>query len=82
VINLLENTEGFSGADIENVVKEAIENAFCASDDRTVTTEKLLEVIRHTKSISETLKDKIEELQEQYKKFNFKDANVKGDERR
>ncbi len=77
VIKLLEKTEGFSGADIENVVKEAIENAFCASDDCTVTTEKLLEVIRHTKSISQTLKDKIAELQEQYKKFNFKDANVK-----
>lgn len=78
VLKLLYGTKGFSGADIENVVKEAVENAFCSSDEnRTVTTDKLLEVISHTKSISETLKDKIDELQEQYKKFNFKDANVK-----
>ncbi|MGP1440609.1 MAG: hypothetical protein ACTTJ3_07725 [Treponema sp.] len=78
VLKLLKKTKGFSGTDIENVVKEAVENAFCSSDEnRTVTTDKLLEVISHTKSISETLKDKIDELKKQYEKFNFKKANGK-----
>lgn len=78
VLKLLKDTKGFNGADIENVVKEAIENAFCSSGiNRTVTTDKLLEVISHTKSISVTLKDKIEELSKQYEKFNFKEANGK-----
>lgn len=78
VLKLLKDTDGFNGADIENVVKEAIENAFCSSGiNRTVTTDKLLSAINHTKSISVTLKDKIEKLQDQYKKFNFKEANGK-----
>jgi ATPase len=78
VLKLLKGTEGFNGADIENVVKEAIENAFCSSDEnRTITTDKLVDVISHTKSISVTLGDKIEELSKQYEKFNFKEANGK-----
>ena len=78
VLKLLEGTNGFNGADIENVVKEAIENAFCSSDEnRTITTDKLVDVISHTKSISVTLGDKIKELSKQYEKFNFKEANGK-----
>ena len=80
VLKLLQATEGYSGADIESVVKEAVEVAFCAPDgERTVTTERLLEVIKNTKSISDTLKDKIEKLREEYKKYNFKTANGKAD---
>jgi len=74
-IQLLKATEGFSGADIEAVVKEAIEAAFIA-DDKTVSTEKLLEVAQDTKSISVTLKDKIDGLKEIFKKFDFKTANA------
>jgi SpoVK/Ycf46/Vps4 family AAA+-type ATPase len=73
-IKLLKATEGFCGADIEAVVKETIETAFF-SDDKTVTTEKMLETISATKSISVTLKDKIEDLKEVFKKFDFKAAN-------
>ena len=80
VLKLLQATEGYSGADIESVVKEAVEAAFCAPDgERTVTTERLLEVIKNTKSISDTLKDKIEKLRDEYKKYNFKTANGKAD---
>ena len=74
VIKLLKVTEGYNGADIENVVKETIENAFC-SDDKSVTTEKLLKTIKNTKSFSETLKDEVEKLREVYKKYSFKKAN-------
>lgn len=76
VLKLIEPTEGYNGADIENVVKETIENAFCSQDDdKSVTTEKLLETIKQTKSISVTLKDKIKDLREKYKAYNLKDAN-------
>ena len=77
ILKLLKDTEGYSGADIESVVKEAVESAFCEKNeaDRIVTTEKLLEVIDHTKSISDTLKEKIENLRKEYEKYNFKDAN-------
>lgn len=74
IIKLLKATEGYNGADIENVVKETIENAFC-SDDKSVTTAKLLETIDNTKSFSETLKDEVERLREVYKKYSFKKAN-------
>lgn len=78
VLKLLKATEGYSGADIESVVKEAVEAAFCAPlGEQTVTTEKLLSVIRNTKSISDTLKEKIGALREEYKKYNFKTANGK-----
>lgn len=82
VLKLLKDTEGYSGADIESVVKEAVESAFCESNesDKIVTTEKLLEVIKHTKSISDTLKEKIEQLREEYKKYNFKNANGKAEQ--
>ncbi|GHU25615.1 hypothetical protein FACS1894172_05930 [Spirochaetia bacterium] len=55
VISLLKETGGYSGADIESIVKETVEKAFI-SDDKTVTIEKLLQTIRTTKSISVTLK--------------------------
>ncbi|GMO37535.1 MAG: AAA family ATPase [Termitinemataceae bacterium] len=75
VIQLLKDTDGYSGADIEAVVKETVEAAFI-STDRTVTTEKLLKTIKVAKSISETLKDKIDELKKKYEKYDFKNANT------
>jgi SpoVK/Ycf46/Vps4 family AAA+-type ATPase len=75
VIKLLKDTDGYSGADIEAVVKETVEAAFISSD-RTVTTEKLLNTINITKSISKTLQDKIKELKEKYEKYDFKNANT------
>jgi hypothetical protein len=38
-------------------------------------TENILDTIKATKSISVTLKDKIEDLKEIFKKFDFKAAN-------
>ncbi len=73
-IKLLKATDGFSGADIEAVVKETIETAFF-SDDKKVTTEKLLDTVKVTKSISVSLKDDIELLKEKFKKYDFKLAN-------
>ena len=75
VLRLLKDTEGYSGADIESLVKETIETAFVSSD-RSVTTEKLLQTIKSTKSISVTLKEKIATLKESHNKYDFKKANA------
>jgi SpoVK/Ycf46/Vps4 family AAA+-type ATPase len=74
VLKLLKDTEGYSGADIESLVKETVETAFI-SDDKTVTTEKLKEAIKTTKSISVTLKDKISQLKTIYEKYDFQKAS-------
>jgi hypothetical protein len=45
------------------------------SDDKSVTTEKLKKAIEKTKSISITLKEKIDALKNIYEKFDFQKAN-------
>ena len=74
VLKLLKDTEGYSGADIESLVKDTVEAAFI-SDDKTVTTEKLKAAIKTTKSISVTLKDKIAQLKTIYEKYDFQKAS-------
>lgn len=54
-IELLKKTFRVSGADIEAVVKEAIESAFF-TDENAVTMNHILDTIKLTKSISVTLK--------------------------
>ena len=76
VLKLLKDTEGYSGADIEAVVKETIEAAFISKDDRAVTTEKIKDVIKNTKPISVTMKEKLDELEIIYKKYKFKPASL------
>jgi ATP-dependent 26S proteasome regulatory subunit len=67
-------TEGFSGADIESVVKEAIEIAFFSNEE--LTTDILQECINNTISLSETMNEEMKKLEESYKKHNFRDANA------
>ncbi|MDR2093671.1 MAG: AAA family ATPase [Azoarcus sp.] len=74
VLKLLKDTEGYSGADIESVVKETVEAAFIANE--MIDTEKLMKVIKTTKSISITLKEKIENLKLIYEKYDFQKATV------
>lgn len=74
VLKLLKNTDGYSGADIESLVKETVETAFI-SDDKCVTTEKLMSAIATTKPISVTLKDKIAQLKTIYEKYDFQKAS-------
>lgn len=74
VIPLIKKTEGFNGADLEAVVKDTIENAFINGDEK-ITTEDLIEVIKETKSISNTLKDKINQIKETISKIDIKNAS-------
>lgn len=73
-IALINETEGFNGADLEAVVKDTIEMAFLAGKD-TITTEDLLNSVKDTKSISSTLKEKINEIKTTIEKIDIKPAS-------
>ena len=73
-IALIKETEGFNGADLEAVVKETIELAFIEGRD-VITTEDLLAVVKDTKSISNTLKDKIKEIKATIDRIDIKLAS-------
>lgn len=71
---LVKQTEGFSGADIEGVVVDAVENSF-ADGVAELTTEYLKKAITNTKSLSVIMKDQLNELRKFYKeKSHFKSA--------
>lgn len=74
-IALIKETAGFNGADLEAVVKDTIEAAFI--DGKTaITTEDLIKSVKDTKSISCTLKDKIEQIKATVSKIDIKPASV------
>lgn len=71
---LVSATKGFSGADIEGVVKDAIEYAFTAGKEHVVT-EDIKEAIGKTHSLWEIMKDSIEKMMEEYKTRKFRNAS-------
>lgn len=73
-IALIKETEGFNGADLEAVVKDTIETAFIEGKDR-IETGDLLSCIKDTKSISKTLKEKIDKIKETVDKIDIKPAS-------
>ena len=73
-IALIKETDGFNGADLEAVIKDTIEMAFIDGKD-TITTEDLIKSVKDTKSISNTLKDKITEIKTTIEKIDIKPAS-------
>lgn len=71
---LAEKTDGFSGADIEAVVKETIETAF-VNNRSTLTTETLIEIIINTHPLKEVMKHKIKEYEDKFKDLKIKAAS-------
>lgn len=71
---LAEMTEGYSGADIEGVVKEAIENAFVQGKE-SLSTEDFVMAIRSTHPLKEIMGDSITKLEKEYKERKFKSAS-------
>ena len=67
-------TEGFSGADIEGVVKDAIESAF-AEDKTSIQTADVIDAIKDTHSLSEIMKDSLEKMTKEYENRKFKSAS-------
>jgi len=71
---LVKETGGYSGADIESVVRDGIESAFVAGRGA-VTTEDILASIRQTHSLSEIMKEPIEQMKKLYERNKFKNAS-------
>ena len=81
VSRLAEETEGYCGADIEEIVKNAVENIFILETqdekEKEVTTQDLIEAVKNIDSLTNILSDKIEVLKKSYKKFKVKSASKK-----
>lgn len=72
--DLVSQTEGYSGADIEGVVSESVENAF-VKGSKSLTTEDILSCIRNTHSLSEIMKEPLEKMAKLYEDRKFKKAS-------
>lgn len=66
-------TKGFSGADIESVIKESIELSFI--NDERLSQENIIDIIKKTDPISVILEDKIDKLKRKLSKFRIKSAS-------
>lgn len=78
---LAKQTDGYCGADIEEVVKNAVENIFILEteneEEKEITTQDLLESAKNIDSLTNILADKIEILKKSYDKFKIKSASKK-----
>lgn len=72
---LVKNTKGYCGADIEGVVKDSIEAAFVGKKVA-LSTEDVLEAINNTHSLSEIMKEKLDDMAKIYRERKFKNASV------
>ncbi|WP_335994657.1 SUMF1/EgtB/PvdO family nonheme iron enzyme [Fusobacterium polymorphum] len=73
---LAKATEGYCGADIEEVVKNTVENIFVLEEEKEITTQDLLDSIKNIDSLSNILADKIENLKKSYNRFKIKSASI------
>ena len=74
---LANKTKGYSGADIEGVVKDGIEYAFC-NEKSALSTDDILRAIKSTSPLEEVMKESICKMREEYKKRKFKPASGEG----
>jgi SpoVK/Ycf46/Vps4 family AAA+-type ATPase len=74
---LVAKTEGFSGADIEGVVKDAVETAFADQKD-SLQTKDILDAISNTHPLSEIMEDELKEMKKSYQKHKFNNASKRG----
>lgn len=75
VDKLADSTDGYSGADIEGVVRESIEKAYAEGRGK-LCMEDITEVIRNTHSLKELLGDSLKNMKDVYEKGNFKNASA------
>ena len=71
---LVDKTEGYCGADLEGVVKEAVEEAF-VQGSKPLTTDIILSCIKKTHPLSEIMGDEIKKMSEDYEKRRFQKAS-------
>ena len=71
---LVDKTEGYCGADIESVVHDALEIAFLA-EKTNLSTDDIMEAIKTTHSISETMAESLDKMKKNYAERKFKNAS-------
>lgn len=71
---LAAQTDGYSGADIEGVVKDSVEEAF-SHERNSLTTEDILETIRDTMPLKVIMEDALDDMSKFFEKHNFKEAS-------
>lgn len=74
IISLVKVTSGYNGADLEAIVKEAIESCFIEGREQ-LNTEDLKLAQKNIKSISNTLEKRIKEIKEVVKDMDLKPAS-------
>lgn len=74
IADLVRVSEGFSGADIEGVIKDAVESAF-ADDKDAIQTQDIITAINNTHSLSEIMKDALDKMAKEYETRKFKNAS-------
>ena len=74
IISIVKLTEGYNGADLEAIVKDAIEKCFIEGRSE-LTTDDLKEAQKNIKSISSTLEKRIKEIKEAVKDMDLKPAS-------
>lgn len=68
-------TEGYCGADIESIVKDAVESAFVTKKEK-ISTEDILMAAKNTHSLSDVMSDSIQALKKTYEKLKLKSASA------
>lgn len=71
---LSKDTKDYSGADIESIVKDAIESAF-VDGKKAIDTSRLQSIIRNTQPLGEVMKDKVKEYKDKFEKMKIKKAS-------
>ena len=74
ISSLVFQTEGYSGADVEGVVIDAVESAF-VDGSVSLTTEHINAAIKNTHSLSEIMKESLTNLSKEYENRHFKSAS-------
>ena len=72
--DLVARTDGYSGADIEGVVREGVEYAF-ANDSDSLTTQDIIAAIQNTNSLSVIMKEPLEKMIKEYERRKLKNAS-------
>ena len=73
---LVNKTEHYSGADIEAVVKEAIESCFVSPDpQKSLKTEHLLKAIKSTQPLGKVMEDQVTASKKRFEKMMIKKAS-------
>ena len=72
--SLVSQTEGYSGADVEGVVIDAVESAF-VDGSGALTNEHINSAIKNTHSLSEIMKESLTNLSKEYENRHFKSAS-------